>query len=268
MDLSEQQEGGRLSVWPLRRRSLSPANPPLDVTRQGPRLWSLEFYKDLLDSAVRGLESLLRRRDKVYEFTADPTCIFRLGPGIAEDELTLADGTRIQPSDPILGLHFWNEHLPPIPRNGPCISWGLAMHGQVLHSLRMLAAHLESDEDAYHGIKALRGEASFGSRIGRLQMYRVAERYGFELFPGTPPLARRFRFFWENFLIWGLIWTYNRGGMRGKKLMKERFELWYSRDELIRRHGTGRSEPKVPATRDAAERRSAETQAAPPVVAS
>src|SRR5689334_11883522 len=100
MDLSGQQ-GGRLSIWPLRRRSLGPANPPLDVARQGPRLWSLEFYKDLLDSAVRGLESLLRRRDKVYEFTTDPTCIFRLGPGLAEDELTLADGTRVQPADPI-----------------------------------------------------------------------------------------------------------------------------------------------------------------------
>ena len=267
MDLSGQQEGGRSSVWPLRRRWFSPVNDTLDATRQAPRWASLEFCKGLFDTAVRGLEFILRRRDKVYEFTTDPTCIFRLGPGVAEDELTLADGTRIRPSDPILGLHFWNEHLPPIPRKGPCISWGLAMHGQVLHSLRLLAAHLESDADAYRGIKALRGEASFGSRIGRLQMYRVAERYGFELFPGTPPLARRFRFFWENFLIWGLIWTYNRGGMRGKKLMKERFELWYSRDELIRRHGTKRSEPMPDAARQPTERHS-EPQTAPPVVAS
>jgi hypothetical protein len=205
-----------------------------------PRQPAPSAYKGVIDAAVRGIEFILRRHHKVYEYTTDPTCIFRLGPGIAEDELTLADGTRIRPADPILGLHFWNEHLPPIPRKGPCISWGLAMHAQVLHSLRLLAAHLE--DDAYSHIKAVRGEASFGSRIGRLQMYRVAERYGFELFQGAPPFARRFRFFWENFLIWGLIWTFNRGGMRGKKLMKERFELWFSRDELIRRHGTRRSE--------------------------
>jgi hypothetical protein len=238
MDLTGQQEGERSSVWPLRRWSFGSASVQIQPDE-------LPSYKGMFDAAVRSLEFVLRRRSKVYEYTADKACIFRLGPGIAEDDLTLADGTRIRPADPILGLHFWNEHLPAIPHDGPCISWGLAMHGQVLHSLKLLAAHLESD--TYRDIKALRGEASFGSRIGRLQMYRVAQRYGFELLPGKPPLARRFRFFWENFLIWGLIWTFNRGGLRGKKLMKERFELWYSRDELIRRHGTRRSEPKSPA---------------------
>jgi hypothetical protein len=211
--------------------------PPQSTLQRSPP----PLHKGPLGAAVCALEFVLRRRFKVYEYTTDPTCIFRLAPGIAEDDLSLADGTKIRPGDPILGLHFWNEHLPVIPRKGPCISWGLAMHAQVLHSLTLLAAHLESN--AYPGITALRGEASFGSRIGRLQMDRVAERYGFEPFRGAPPLGRRFRFFWENFLIWGLIWTYNRGGMRGKKLMKERFELWFSRDELIRRYGSRRSEP-------------------------
>lgn len=189
----------------------------------------------LLNGAVRFLELVLRRCRKVYEYTTDGTCVFRLGLGLSKDSLTLADGTRIRPADVILDLHLWNEHVPAIPREGPCVAWGLAMHRRVLHSMTLLAAHLESDD--YREIKALRGEAAFGSRLGRRQMCRVAERYGFELFRGEPPLARRFRFFWENFVTWGLIWTFNRGGLRGKKLMKERFELWISRDELVRRYG-------------------------------
>jgi hypothetical protein len=226
MDLTEQQEGGRSSVWPLRWSSLGQANVP---RRPG----ALPSYGGWLDAAVRCLELVLRRRGKVYEYTTDANCVFRIGPGIAEDNLTFADGTR--PADVILDLHFWNEHLPAIPREGPRISWGLAMHGRVLHSLTLLAAHLEGD--AYPEVKAIRGEAALGSRVGRRQMCRVAKRYGFELFQGAPPLRRRFRFFWENFLIWGLIWTFNRGGLRRKRLMKERFELWMSRDELVRRHG-------------------------------
>jgi hypothetical protein len=228
MDLSEEQDEGRSSVWSLRWWSLGQAN----ALRQPNALPS---YSGLLGAAVRGLELVLRRRRKVREYTTDVTCVFRIGPGIAEDNLTLADGTRVRPTDMILDLHFWNEHLPAIPREGPRISWGLAMHGRVLHSLTLLAAHLEGD--AYPEVKAIRGEAALGSRVGRRQMCRVAKRYGFELFQGAPPLRRRFRFFWENFLIWGLIWTFNRGGLRSKKLIKERFELWMSRDELIRRHG-------------------------------
>ena len=185
---------------------------------------------------MRVLERILRRCQKVYEYTTDGACVFRIGFGISKDSLTLADGTRVRPADVILDLHLWNEQLPAIPREGPCFAWGRAMHGRVLHSLTLLAAHLESDH--YREIKALRGEAAFGSRLGRRQMRRVAERYGFELFQGEPPLLRRIRFFWENFLIWGLIWTFNRRGLRGKKLMKERFELWISRDELVRRYGS------------------------------
>jgi hypothetical protein len=240
MDISGQQEGNRSSLWPLHRWSLAAVNVP-----RRPDL--LPASGGLLDGAVRFLELVLRRCQKVYEYTVDGTCIFRIGLGVSKDSLTLADGTRVRPADVILDLHLWNEHLPAIPREGPCIAWGRVMHGRVLHSLTLLAAHLESHD--YRGIKALRGEAAFGSRVGRRQMVRVAERYGFELFQGEPPLRRRFRFFWENFLIWGLIWTFNRGGLRGKKLMKERFELWMSLDELVRRYGR-RNFPAEPCAED------------------
>ncbi|HZS81359.1 MAG TPA: hypothetical protein VFA50_00695 [Stellaceae bacterium] len=195
----------------------------------------LPSSRGMLEGAVRGLELVIRRALHIYEFTADRECIFRLGLTVAEDEVTLGDGTEIVPGDPILELHLWNEQLPAIPREGPRIAWGLVMRDRALHSLRLLAAHLR-DDGAYPGVKALRGEAAFTSRIGRRQMVRVARRYGFEMFQGNTPLHRRFRFFWENFLIWGLVWAFNPGGLRGKSLIKERFELWISREVLVSRY--------------------------------
>ncbi|MBV9522371.1 MAG: hypothetical protein JO010_06245 [Alphaproteobacteria bacterium] len=192
--------------------------------------------RGVLGGAVRGLERVIRYTHDIYEFTPDKDCILRVGRAVAEDELALGDGTQIRPGEPILELHFWNEHLPAIPEDGPCIAWGRLMHERVLRSMRLLARHLQSDERC-RDIAALRGEAAFASRLGRSQMLRVARRYGFELFEGRRPVGRRFRFFWENFFVWGLIWTFNRGGLRGKRLIRERFELWISRQELIRRYG-------------------------------
>lgn len=226
MHITGQQERGHSSVWLPRAFVTSREHVPGQHSSAASR--------GMLDAAVRGLEQVLRRYQRIYEYTADRNCIFRIAPGVAEDSIVLGDGTRIEPGDVILELHLWNEHLPAIPREGPHLAWGLVMRERAINSLALLAAHLEGD--AYRDIKGLRGEAAFTSRIGRRQMLRVAQRYGFELFQGEPPLRRRFRFFWENFLIWGLIWTFNPGGLRGKSLIKERFELWISREELRRRY--------------------------------
>jgi hypothetical protein len=223
-----QRDGTTLSSWLPRR--FAPAIEPA-----APRS---PFSKGLLDAAVRLVERTLRRRHNVVEYTTDRDCVLRIATTVAADRIDLADGTQIRPGDAVVELHFWNEQLPAIPREGPLIAWGIAMCERAQRSLELLAAHLA--DDAYGDVKALRGEASFGSRLGRRQMARVARRFGFELLQGAPPLSRRFRFFWENFLVWGLIRTFNPGGLRGKRLLNERYELWMSRAELIRRYGDPR----------------------------
>ena len=234
MDLS----AGRLTQrnWAWLSRGAAPAAEDLaageaatEAARFRPSAWRFGT------AAVRALEALLRRRLGIYEFTTDEACIFRLASSKAEELVTLSDGTAIRPGDGLLELHLWNEHLPAIPFDGPRIAWGLVMHNRAQHSLRLLAAHLEGGAVAPE-IRALHGEAAFTSRIGRRQMRRVAYRYGFDLLGDHPPLHRRFRYFWENFLIVGLIWTFNPCGLRGKRLVKERYELWISREELLRRY--------------------------------
>jgi hypothetical protein len=192
--------------------------------------------RSLIDMAILVLEYLLRRSLNIYEFTTDSECILRLAFDTAEDEITLVDGTAVHPGDPIVGLHFWNEHLPVIPRDGPRLRWGLVMHDRLVRSLVLLSDHLERD-GRYRAVKALRAEATFGTRLGRRPMLRVARRYGFELIEGEVSSARRIRYFWENVLVWALIRAFNPGGLRGKRFIRERFELWISRGELMRRYG-------------------------------
>ena len=69
--------------------------------------------------AVRGVNSLLRLRQGIEEFTEDEECLFRVSRKPAGRSVSLSDGTEIAEGEPLLHLHFWNEHLPMMPSEGP-----------------------------------------------------------------------------------------------------------------------------------------------------
>src|SRR5262249_46525945 len=82
--------------------------------------------------------------------------------------------------DPIGTLHLWNEHLPRYnPGAGPDLAWAADIRRRLVESLQSLAQHAGTDP-FWHDIKAFRGEAAFSSRLGTLQLNRVARRHGFE----------------------------------------------------------------------------------------
>jgi hypothetical protein len=191
---------------------------------------------ELWTLAVGGLDAVLRRVNGVEEFCDDPACLIRIAPDVARAPVALSDGTRIRVGDPVGVLHLWNEHLPPFSSRGPDLRWASEIRRRVEGSLAAVAAHLERDA-RWREARALRADAAFLSRIGGPQMARVARRHGFEAVATRPTVAGRVHAFGENFLLWGLARAYNPPALRRGRFLRDRHEVWISREGLLARYG-------------------------------
>lgn len=194
-------------------------------------------YLDL-GRAVRGVDFLLRQRQGIQEFTDDENCIFRISLDTAGRDLVLSDGTLVREGDPVMELHFWNEHLPPMPE-GPSAAWASLMKRRMRQSLAAVADYLES-ERSLDTVLALTGAPPFASRVGALQMVRTAHRFGFDVVDPDEPREWRGRIHavLDSMLLWGLAYAYNPGRLKASKmLLRHRYQLWISRRKLMRCYG-------------------------------
>jgi hypothetical protein len=193
----------------------------------------------LVEHAVFGLDRWLRRRQGVYEYSTSALCLFRLNRGEAEQALTLTDGIRVGPGDPILNLHLWNEHMPPMPPEGPTVGWARQTHRAVDASLRELARWLARQAD-HADIAALQADMRLGTVAQSQQLVRIAGRYGFEsaVFPTESGSLRQFG---ENILIYLLVLAANPVAIRTDVLWRDHALVYLSRAALERRYGGART---------------------------
>jgi hypothetical protein len=201
-------------------------------------------YLDL-GRAVRGVDSLLRQHQGIEEFTDDEHCIFRVSRGIASRSVLLSDGTRMVEGEPVLQLHFWNEHLPLMPSAGPSAGWAIRLKQRMRTSLMAVAAYVER-ERSLDAIRALHGAPPFGSRIGAVQMVRTACRFGFDVIdPDEAPheWRERIHLVFDSMLLWGLAYAFNPAGLRSKGLLRHRHQLWISRRKLLLHYSAAAAAP-------------------------
>ena len=99
------------------------------------------------------LDALLRHLYRIREFTDDPNCLLRLAMKQASTPLSLSDGTRIMPGDPVGELHLWNDHVPHFPSGGPTLGWARRAHALMVHSLSLLADHVATQPE-WQGVQA------------------------------------------------------------------------------------------------------------------
>lgn len=195
------------------------------------RRWRQDAWRQL----VASFDGVLRRYYGVYEFSADPECVLRLAFGRAPRGIALACGTRIAAGEPVGVLHFWNEHLPPFPPEGPNLQWAKVMHRRLRRSLEALAGHVRS-EPAWHGIPAFRAEMwlSRGARTDPL--LHVTQRFGFEVVMPEFSTLERCHALGEDLLRWGFTRAYNPVALRRRQIFGARREVWISRRCLLERH--------------------------------
>jgi hypothetical protein len=187
---------------------------------------------------VRGLDRLLRRQGRVQEFTQDEECILRIAPTTYRQDVELSDGTKVRAGDKICELHLWNEHIPPMPLEGPDLRWGVRFYRLAVESLRGLAAYITAED--LQDIVALGGQMAFLEKDDSPVLASVAAQLGFDIVNLAAQGGRwlRFTHFWENIFSWALMWTFNPGSLRGKRFLRlQRYRLWMSRRTLLQRYG-------------------------------
>jgi hypothetical protein len=184
---------------------------------------------------IRGLDTLLRRGNGVFVFWDHPDCVLRLQRRRAPHALRFP--THAVPAGaPVLGLHLWNEHLPPLPEAGADLAWATQMRRRFVGSLRAVAREVTRDP-RLSGAQALGGTTVLLEPGEASASVRLMQRLGFTVMPTRHPLGR-FGTFWDNVYAWGLMWTFNPATLRGRTLLGlRRVEMWMSVEELLRRYG-------------------------------
>lgn len=197
----------------------------------------------LVRQAILALDALLRRLQGIHEFSQEAYCVLRIARSRSHREQVLSDGTVVHIGDPIIELHFWNEHIPPMDPEGPDLAWGLRFYRSLHSSLLDLARHV-SHTPELDDVVAFHGRSSFASEMGWQRYAGALERLGFDFRP-LPPSAsiwERIGRFFEHLYVWALIWAFNPTSLRGKRLLAaRRGELWISRTRLLERYAPAAS---------------------------
>ncbi len=192
---------------------------------------------------VFGFDDRLRRLEGIYAFNHDPHCVLRISRSASRSEQRLGDGSLIRVGDPLIELHWWNEHIARLAATGTSLQWGLRFYRHTYHSLLSLARYLEQTPELRE-IVALHGSTTFPDETSFQHHANAFRRIGLELVALPPPASpvelallslRRFH-------VWALTWASNPASLRRKgPCAIVRCDLWISRQSLLERCGAQRS---------------------------
>lgn len=190
-----------------------------------------------LGEAVLKLDEGLRRSHGVFEYSQDEACLFRIRLGAAPVPLRLA-GVSVGAGEPVVELHFWNEHIQPIHRFRSGLRWAAHVQHSVTSSFRDLVAFLDS-EPRFSGVRAIYANMGLGDSERTSQLTRMCRLAGFEDVPAPRPVAamERLHRLGENMLGLLLALAVNPSSARLSILTRDRALIAMSRDDLRRRYG-------------------------------
>ena len=205
-----------------------------------------------LSQIVFGVNSVLRRRSCVFEYSCDPQCILRISVSHLESDVVLRDGTRGLAGDPIIDLHLWNEQVPAMPQQGASIGWARQMHLCFSRSLAELAQYLAIRRE-HNDISILRANLALAGPEETERMARLISRYGFEPMARSAPVIgmEGAHQLGENVLISLMVLAHNAAALRRDTLRRARLQALLSRRRLEQRYGScvSRTDSSVPTAR-------------------
>ena len=187
---------------------------------------------------IHVIDWILRKLNGVFEFCDDPDCVFRVSIGVSKYPLHVP-GSEIPVGTKVLELHFWNEHMPPMPSDGSVIGPAVKLRRRVASSAQSLAKAMENDP-RLAGVRAVGGVTPLFSPGDNSAAEGIFRRLGFSVTPHQNPLGR-FMEFWEEVYAWLLMWAFTLGNQNRRSLSGlRRSDFWISADDFLRLYG-GRS---------------------------
>jgi hypothetical protein len=184
-----------------------------------------------IQAAVFSLDRWLCRRTGIYEFSADPQCLFRLQFVRLDRAVELADGTRVATGSRVLAVHLWNEHVPRMDRRGPTLAWACRAEHAMKRSLAELAGYLSTQPQLWD-IAAL----CVDMRVSASQSARLLRRYGFEAIPGDSDHRGVLHRIGDAIFVVMLMLVTHPLAVRSAALHLKKERRWLSRAVLTRRY--------------------------------
>jgi hypothetical protein len=193
------------------------------LTRKRERSW--------LGQAVFALDRWLCRCQGIYEFSRRADCLFRIEDGTADRNIVLSDGARARAGDPVLKLHLWSEHMPPMGRRGPTVGWARHASRALDSSMRELANHLARRSDLAN-VRVLYGDMRLATYRQTEQFKRIIARYGFETAPPDPKAQGILHRVGDTILVLLLVLATNPIALRRALLRRYHKRVYLSRVAL------------------------------------
>ncbi len=187
-----------------------------------------------MKALLRAFDRMLARLYGVYEFTDDPDCLFHLSIIRLSQPLSL-DGQTVPAGAEALIIHFWNEHLPRLPREGATLAQAARFQHQIVKSLQAVAVEIQRDPRLAR-VQAVGGVSALTTTTGPNGTTRLFRRLGFTISPCHNRLGR-FGVFWENLYSWLLMWAYNEASLRHRPLHQiARSNVWMPTAKYLARY--------------------------------
>ena len=176
-----------------------------------------------------------RRKFKVWEFSRDPRCMVRVQRVASPEDRVLSDGEQVRKGDPCIAIHYWNENVPKMGKDGADMRWAIQFIAQMDVTLTELAQYL--DQPRFEDVVAVHGETSVG-KIDVKRFTRFYNRVGFDFGPlKAASLGQRLTYVFDTLYMWILIYAVNPDTLRGRPFYTApRMELWMSRKTLMERY--------------------------------
>ncbi len=172
----------------------------------------------------------------VKKFSNNPKCILRYRPLKIKEDILLPNGEVIKKNSYVIDLHLWNEHLPPIPRDGVDLSWGRKFYSLLINSFLELLDFL--DNSKWKDVEYMFGEIAFFF-IDQERIIKFLNKLGFMVIPKKEGRTHGEDFyrFLQNGYSWCLIYAYNKESLKRKKdfFYVKRYNLWVKKDILKER---------------------------------
>lgn len=182
----------------------------------------------LVQTAIFQLDRLLRRWQGIYEFCEADDCLLRVAQGRARKCISLPDGSEIRPGDEILEIHWWNEHVAQLVAAKPALARAKCLLALVEHSFAQLARYLATAPEA-RNVRFVHGNAVLPLRSRRNEIAARVRPYGFWAIHPDLAFFERTHDFFEQYLVWALLWAFHHRKPEMKNHVLRRVDLWATR---------------------------------------
>jgi hypothetical protein len=180
---------------------------------------------------IETFDTVVRRIQGVFEFSASPDAVFRLRRTRLRHPILLPDGG-FPSGTPFLELHLWNERIPRLPTTGPDLAWASRASRRLRRSLHEVAAFVQKEAPPRASLVGATTILVDGPAAGLL-----LRRLGFELQPHAEAYGALVERIQNRYRL-ALMAAFNPLSLRGRTSSRiRRTDLWMTMEAFLQRYG-------------------------------